>query len=653
MTAANPHADALSAARPFAVFLALTLVVAAGNRLLLMTLHAGHVESVSAALTVLANGARVDIALASMLILPLFLVYLCLPGFLQAGIFEAVATAWLLAGGAIVVFMETVTPTYMDFFGMRPGRIFFEYLNRPGEVFGLLFEGYLLASVVAVLLPITVIGWLWRSGWMHVSPIGRLPARFMLVLLIPLLALGARSSLGHRPLNPSMVAFSGDQMVNEMVLNSTYSLAYAVYSLRHERFGENDYGDLAPADVVSTFRRSLRLPDAQFEEGGTTERFFPAVSGRRKNIVVIVEESLGARFVGSLGGLPLTPNIDALSREGLWFTNLFATGIRSARGLEAIVAGFPPSASRSVLKLSGSQNGFYTFARTLEEKGYTNLFFYGGESHFDNMKGFFLANGFHEAYDIEDMEDAEFVGVWGASDGDLFRFADRHLKQQREPFFALMFSSSFHTPFEFPDGEIELYETPKQTRLNAVKYADHALGEYIRAAKASNYWDDTLFLIVADHDERPSARDLVPVDSYRIPGLILGEGVPQREEGRVVSQIDLMPTLLSLAGVSFTAPAPGYSVLRLPDDEPGRAVMQYGNNHAFMRGNRIAVHQPGKPAQTFTFDGEALSPAPDDAALQREGLAWAKLPGLLYRDGYRIAPAARRSHQLASSRGGQ
>ena len=221
------------------------------------------------------------------------------------------------------------------------------------------------------------------------------------------------------------------------------------------------------------------------------------------NVVIILEERLGAEFVGKLGGLPLTPNLDKLSKEGLWFDNLYATGTRSVRGIEAVTTGFLPTPARSVVKLGKSQRGFFSLASFLSERGYHNQFIYGGESTFDNMKGFFLGNGFQQIVDQKDIKEPAFTGSWGASDGDLFDKAHKLFSHQTDkPFFSLIFSSSNHSPFEFPDNAVELYEQPKNTVNNAVKYADHALGRFFEKARQSNYWNNTIFLVVADHNSR-------------------------------------------------------------------------------------------------------------------------------------------------------
>ncbi|MCJ8302618.1 sulfatase-like hydrolase/transferase, partial [Shewanella sp.] len=209
-----------------------------------------------------------------------------------------------------------------------------------------------------------------------------------------------------------------------------------------------------------------------------------------------------------------------------------------------------------------------------------------------------------------------------------------------KPFFSLVFSSSNHEPFEFPDGKIELYEQPKQTVNNAVKYADYALGEFFKLAKKSDYWKDTLFLIVADHDSRVGGASLVPISRFRIPGIILGDGIEAKKDQRVVSQIDMAPTLLSMIGISDSYPMLGQDLTRVRDDWPGRALMQYNKNMAYMRGDDVVVLQPERAAAGFKydFDTETLSAKPQSDEMKQAALSWALWGSMAYQQGlYRSA----------------
>ncbi len=585
----------------------------------------------------LVSGFRMDIVLVSqIMLLPILALILFPTRLLRSLFFTRLILLWCTIWSSVIVFMELVTPAYMAFFETRPGRIFFEYLDHPQEVSSLVYGAYLPTAIISLGIPaITALLILKKLRFDSDRFDFSLPYR--VAVLIPvflMLSLGARSTLGHRPVNPSTFAESKDQLVNELFLNSTYSLMYSIYSLRHEDSGDSGLPEIAPSEVIRAFQKISAVPiDNYLNQQSTHHQFGDnSTPGVPKNIVIIVEESLGARFVGSLGGPPLTPNLDEWSHKGLWLTNLYATGIRSARGLEAIVSGFPPSSSRSVLKLGKSQGNFYTMAHTLSDLGYQNYFVYGGEGHFDNMKGFFLSNGFDTTIDINDYEEFEFKGTWGVSDEDLFNRAHSIMLEEQGPLFTLIFTSSFHSPYEFPDGKIELVDKEKNTKHNSVKYADYALGQYLDKASQSKYWKDSIFLIVADHDERPRGRSLVPIESYHIPGLIIADGLTPRHFDKVTSQIDLLPTLLSLANVSGTAPFVGQNLLSIPPDQPGRAVMQFGKNHAYMEGDKVIIHQPDRAAEQYRYANKTLTPTTLQQDLARKALIWASLPGVLYRE---------------------
>jgi phosphoglycerol transferase MdoB-like AlkP superfamily enzyme len=341
--------------------------------------------------------------------------------------------------------------------------------------------------------------------------------------------------------------------------------------------------------------------------------------------------------VQSLGGLPVTPELEKLKGEGWWFEQLYATGTRSVRGIEAVVSGYAPTPARSVVKLSLAQQNFYTLALGLGKQGYHTEFVYGGEAHFDNMRSFFTGNGFQNVVDRGDMQ-PKFVGSWGASDEDLFdKSLERlkHLHAQKKPFFSLIFSSSNHEPFEFPDGKIDLHEPTKQTVNNAVKYADHALGRFIAEAKKQDYWKDTVFLIVADHDNRVYGNSLVPIKKFHIPGLILGADVKPKNIATLASQIDLGPTLLSMIGVSSTHPMIGRDFVK-DSTTPGRAILQFDNYFTWLEGDTATILRPSQSPLIGKYDfakGELqlTDIKPTDAQVE-QAMAHVIAPSLLYRE---------------------
>ena len=633
---------------PFIGFYLACLLFLMASRLILVGVHWERVAGLDVFARVLVLGLRMDtISLSIILVIPVVGTLLLPASINQSRLYHLFIRLFLCFWAGMIILMEFATPTYIDFFDSRPGRIFFEYLNHPKEVSTFLINGFLVEILIAASVASVLIAMAWSSlaglqrrqgRWSYLTQLVILP--FVLSLLV----LGARSSLGHRPFNASSVAFSNDQLLNELPLNSSYTVLNAVYALKDEGDPSQLYDNMPDEEVLRrAIAMSLIDPENFIDPEIPTmhtigSKSDPVMQPNKKNLVIILEESMGARFIGRLGGLPVSPEIDKLADEGIWFENLYATGIRSARGIEAVVTGFPPSASRSVLKLGLAQQGFYTMAQTFKEQDYRSYFIYGGESHFDNMRGFLLNNGFDITIDEKDYKEWKFKGSWGVSDEDVFDKAHEIFEQEDEPFFALIFSSSFHSPFEFPDNRIELYEKEKQTRLNAVKYADYAVGHFFRKAKQSSYWDNTVFLIVADHDERPRGSSLVPVSSYHIPGLILGSGIEPVVYKKIASQIDLIPTLFNLMEVPGTAPYIGQDVLARPSGYPGRAIMQFGNNHAYMLGNQVVIHRPDQPALQFEYRDKLLTPTRLDEELVRDALAMALLPGLLYQNRWYQTP---------------
>lgn len=582
-------------------------------------------------------GLRMDAVLVGMVIMLPTVLCLSLPAAAWSKLrrpFVIYATAILVS----VLFMELAAWQFLDEYERRPDRLFWEYLNRPREVLTTVVKtGWPSLAAAAVLLPLAAWG-AWRllaSAW-PAAPGWRLWVRLaVLPLCAGVIFLGIRGT-GHRPLNPSSAAFTDENLLNQLALNSTYTAAYALYALYREEDAGSIYGRMDRAEVLARWRAAAHLPPEAEDPAIPTLRRVATTAPRQRplNLIVILEESMGAPFVGHLGGLPLTPNLDALAAEATSFSNLYATGDRTVRGIEAVIAGFPPSPSLSVVKLGLSQSGFCTAATVLGGKGYETVFYYGGESNFDDMRSFLQGNGFSRFVDQPQFTNPSFAGTWGVSDEDLMRKAVADMATIGDkPFFAFILSTSNHPPFEYPAGAIEPYEQPLATRNNTVKYADHAIGVFLRLAREQAFWKDTVVLICADHNLRTTGQDIVPVAAFRIPAVITGPGFPAQRIARLSSQIDLLPTILPRLGLDLSHPFIGRDVFALPDDDPGRAVMQFGDSHVYLRGDRAVVHLPKADPRIYRYADGHLVPADGDwGELRREARAHALLPGILYRE---------------------
>jgi len=537
---------------------------------------------------------------------------------------------WLRLWWCVLVLLEVSTPQFVLEYDLRPNRLYVEYLSSPREVAAMLWQGYRMVLVTGSAALVLLVWGGWRC--LPLRP-DRQPLRLRWrplasLALTALLFLAARGTLAHRPINPAMVAFSPDLLVNTLALNSTYSVAYALYQMGNER--PLSYGSMEEGEMQRIMREAAAAEGAVLDpEQPLQRRVMSSVDRARPlNIVIIIEESLGAQYVGALGGRGLTPRLDALMAQGWALTNLYATGTRSVRGLEAIVTGFPPTPAQAVLKLSRAQQNFFTLADLLDDFGYESRFIYGGEAHFDNMRGFFLANGFQDIHDVSEFHQPDFVGSWGAADEDMFDELHRLLQAGgKAPSFTVAFTVSNHSPWEYPAGRIEPVGEAASVD-NAVRYADWALGQFFDRAKGSAYWSNTLFLIVADHDSRVYGAEQVPVERFHVPALFLGADVQPRLDNRLVSQIDLAPTLVSLAGLDAEHPMVGVDLAR---HSPDRALMQYDNNFGFLQGDSLMVLAPQRaPAQFQYRRGQVLAAQAVDNDLARKALAHTLWPVWAY-----------------------
>lgn len=271
-----------------------------------------------------------------------------------------------------------------------------------------------------------------------------------------------------------------------------------------------------------------------------------------KHVVLIEIESLSSSFMGVYGNKKgITPNLDRLMGEGLWFSNLYATGTRTVRGLEGMSAALPPLPGQSIVRRANN-SGLYTLGGMLHKQGFKPMFMYGGYGAFDNMNAYFEGNG----YQIRDRDsfsqnNQAFSTIWGVADELLFNEVidqlDQDSKAGNKRFIHIMTTSN-HRPYTYPEGRIDI---PSKTgRDGAVKYTDWAIGDFIERAKDKPWFADTLFIIVADHNASVAGKQSLPPNKYLIPAVLYWPAqLPAKKFEGMASQIDLTPTVLTLLGV--------------------------------------------------------------------------------------------------------
>jgi len=634
-------------------FIAILFIALSASRSLLVYQHIDRFGSWNNIYWTFLQGLRVDlIVIGYFYTIPILLSVWFKHGMLSRLVIR-LTHVWMVLAFTLIIFLEVVTPEFIAEYDIRPNRIFVDYLAYPAEVSKMLWEGYkpaIALSLAGILVCLFIAYHLLARNDKTESRklnIKTVTMRIGLSACILILAfVSMRSSLQHRPFNPSVVYFSNDNLINSLPLNSTYSVLFAAYNAQSEKQASAFYGKATEQEVISGVQALAALaPSHVGSQDIPTLRYHEATyQGNHRNIVILLQESLGSRFVGALGGQKLTPELDQLMQEGWNFSNAYATGTRSVRGIEAVFTGFTPGPSRSVVKLSKSQQNFFSLASLLKRHNYTTQFIYGGESHFDNMKSFFLGNGVDLIHDLPEFTSPNFVGSWGASDEDLYNEAHlqfEKLAQDEKPFFSLVFTTSNHSPWEVPDSCNSTFQGEPQTRENAIRYSDCALGKFMRKAKQSSYWDDTIFIVIADHDSRVYGSELVPLEHFKIPALILGKDIPAKRDDRLVSQIDFAPTLLSLAGISDANPMIGYDLTHNLPPEKQRAMMQYGENFALITQDTATILRPNLPPSVFQHDGRHLTKQIQDYDQARidHALSLVLWSNLAYQKGYYTLPS--------------
>lgn len=540
----------------------------------------------------------------------------------------------------LFLLMELSTLDFINQYDTRPNRLFLDYLIYPKEVVGTLFKSYLPSLIITTILLGIALFFAFKHGKKIFYPIES--AYKTKLILFPVVAFflffGARGSLtSKRPINASNAIFCSDQMTNSLGLNSLYTVAFAAYSMKNE----GDVKKYGKMDELEAYTRVKKYMDvSQFIPGEVPFLHLqkPDAPQPKYNVVIFLQESLGAEYVGCLNGLPLTPELDKLSKEGLLFTNLYCTGTRSVRGIEQVTAGFLPNPSESIVKLGGSQQGFFTLADAFGRQNYDTSFIYGGMANFDNMASFFNGNGFKNIIDETDFDkDGKkyaMKGTWGYCDEDLAVKANEYYKNLgNKPFFSLMFSTSNHEPFEFPDGRIQLYEQPKNTVHNAMKYADFSIGKFFELAKKEAYFKNTIFVVIADHNTRTYGKNLVPVNKFHIPALIIA---PNVEKGitydNLASQMDIPSTVLALSGITTKTPMPGRNLLKLPKETKGRTIMLFHETYAFRVEDDIVILNPNATPLQFKVKSDTeLIPVALNEELAKDALAHIVASSNLYK----------------------
>ena len=483
---------------------------------------------------------------------------------------------------------------FWEEFGVRYNFIAVDYLVYTHEVIGNIMESYAIVPLVVLALLLTAAVLVWESrkrGFRLVRIYSPLSLVLHLIIYVALCL------AGFFVVNFTSNLPAANQYVNQLEQNGAYDF---VRAFRSNKLDYDRFYAMIPAQECRLRYREMTGLDDNYKKwiGADTAAQYP-------NIVLVTVESLSAGFLQRYGNTnALTPNLDKLMARGMVFDSLYATGNRTVRGLEALSLCIPPSAGESIVKRSANYMGTLSLGYVLDSIGYKTQFLYGGDSYFDNMGDYFSCNN----YDVIDRKQLDkdeitFANIWGVCDGDLFNKALKVFDanaRSRKPFFAQIMTTSNHRPFTYPEGLIKVEGNPN-TRDAAVKYTDYAIGKFLRDAASKSWFDNTVFVIIADHCASSAGKTSLPVEGYHIPCIVYA---PKLVHPQVISspcsQIDVMPTLLSLLGVRAKVGFAGQDVLS-PDYRP-RAFMATYQDLGYLENGRLTVLSPVRKVTQYTVN---------------------------------------------------
>ena len=398
---------------------------------------------------------------------------------------------------------------------------------------------------------------------------------------------------------------AASRTVNELAINGMHSMLNA-YFTNDSRY-DGIYAGISEEEAIPLVQDMVKQ-DNTINLAAPGERSIRRhvdngpLPAKKLNVVLILEESFGSVYFEDVFQekqrdywKTMSPNWHRIAEDGLLFTNIYATGDRTVRALEAVFTSFPPIPGISTARRAGSE-GMNSLPFLLEKFGYRTAFLYGGPTSFDNMGYFWKTIGFDKVMGQADIADQSFKTIWGVADEYMFKEAltriDR-MAAEPGPFFFAALTVTNHRPFMFPEGRVPFKPAPN-ARDHAAAYADWALGQFIDAARKKPWFEDTVFVMLGDHGPKVWGAAQIPVQAFRVPLIFYAPKHIKPQRNPVLgSSMDVGPTLLGLLGLSYDSPFFGVDLRRVPKDG-GRIAMAHNFDVAVGNGkNAVALTPKG------------------------------------------------------------
>jgi len=549
-----------------------------------------------------AIGLFYDLIALSYFIIPFTLYLLVVPNNVYRSVYHRwIAYPFFILSIGILIFSCTGEYFFWKEFSVRYNFIAVDYLVYTHEVIGNIEESYP--------IPMIIMGMLLMSAAIFAiiyKPFNRTQienTKFKKRLVVTL-GLWCIPALAFFTVNSRTVQIKANTYCNELAHNGIYQIfaAFRNNELNYKTF----YRSIDDRKAFSHLRQLLITPNSHFTSNNvfdiTRKVEYPG-RPKRYNVILITVESLSADFFTRFGNTDhITPHMDKLLPRSLLFTNFFATGTRTVRGMEALTLSLPPTPGSSIVKRPHNED-MSTLGNILRKKGYECNFIYAGYGYFDNMNYFFSHNGYN-IIDENNFSKSEitFKTIWGVCDEDLFaktiKVADQSYAKGKL-FHDFIMTTSNHRPYEYPSGRIDI---PSHSgRKGAVKYTDYAIVKFLHDAVTHPWFKNTIFLIVADHCASSAGKTSLPVAKYHIPLIIYAPDIVRPgENNSLCSQVDVSPTIMGLLNMSYTSKFYGKDVLL---EDPDRVFLSTYQKIGFLHDNKLIVQEPTMNTESFKVTG--------------------------------------------------
>jgi phosphoglycerol transferase MdoB-like AlkP superfamily enzyme len=512
---------------------------------------------------------------------------------------------------------------FWDEFSVRYNFIAVDYLIYTQEVIGNIWESYNIPLIMgSVFIVGVIIVFLLRKPILaSCKDSMRFGERSLFLFAFVFITLA-----GYVTLNNQLKNIGDNKYVNELGGNGIFEFGSAFWH------NEINYPDFYLTRPDSLSFRILR--DRLSGNGVSWDPSLLSVSRsircdspfRKWNVILISVESLSGSFLRYFGSdQNITPVLDSLIPHGLFFSNMYASGTRTVRGLEALSLAIPPTPGQSVVRRPHNEN-LGSMGSVLGAHGYDVRYIYGGNSFFDNMGYFFSHNGYR-VIDRRDFaeKDIHHETAWGVADEDAFSMTLKACNEsyaKGRPFFNHIMTTSNHRPYTYPEGRIDIPPS-RQVREGAVKYTDYAMGRFVEECSRQPWFANTLFVIVADHCAKSAGKVALPYKEFHIPCLMFNPSLvkPAIYSG-LASQIDLVPTILGMMNTPYQSEFLGYDLFRM---KPGiaRSFISTYESMGFMKADTLVVLSPRARVSVYQISSSGdYIPVQANPPLLDEAIAW-------------------------------